>query len=625
MARRTAVVSRREWVGVALWALLVMGLTCLPYWHAREIAGERTFAGALWGVDEGNVYLAWLRQAAEGRALLHNQYCVAPENPKFFNLYLQLGGRLSAVTGLAPVAVWQGLRVAAGIFLLLSLYLLAAEVTRDRVARWATLTLASLGSGLGWVVVLQGGALGLKPIDVGTGWQVQPEAVTFLSLLLSGLFVASMGLMCQAFVWALRAVREDSWRAALGAGLCLLVLGNIHTYNVFPVHLALAGWLAVEIARGRLSLGRAGRHYGLILAVSIPSVLWALYAATADPAFMAKGLTPTPAFRLVDYVVGYGLIGLLAVGGAVGVVRALVLEAKGERGERPAAEVLPGSLIVAWAVAGSLVLLIPVSFQRKMIEGLHLPLCLLAGLAVAALARGLTGGLRARGKHKQAAERVVLTVMAVAVFALPSNALFVADCLSRLKTNNAELMGVLQPPLYLQPGEVAALEWLRHNATPEDIVLSSSMIGSHIPAWCPARVWVGHWAETLALEGPGGYLSPRDPVSRWREVAGKRNPGGTLALRRFGEQLAVARRVYGAGSDGVINDPESLRQWLASLPVTLVVYGPWEEALTAAVADDPQAGAARWRALAGQAMSLVQEAQGVAVYRVVLDPGEARP
>jgi hypothetical protein len=622
MTTRAAVVSRREWVWVVLWALLVMGLTCLPYWHAREIAGERTFAGTLWGVDEGNVYLAWLRQAAEGRTLLHNQYCVAPENPRFFNLYLQLGGKLSALTGLAPVAVWQGLRVAAGVFLLLSLYLLVAEVTRDRVARWATLALASLGSGLGWVVVVQGGWLGLKPIDVGTGWQVQPEAVTFLSLLLSGLFVASMGLMCQGFVWALRAVRDDSRRAAVGAGLCLLVLGNIHTYNVFPVHLALVVWLAVEIVRGRLSLGRAGRHYGLILAVSIPSVLWALYAATADPAFMAKGLTPTPAFRLVDYVVGYGLIGLLAVVGAVGVVRAGVIQAKGEG---LAGKPLPGTLMVAWAVAGSLVLLIPVSFQRKMIEGLHLPLCLLAGLAVAALARGLTGGLRARGKHKQAAERVVLTVMAVAVFALPSNALFVADCLSRLKTNNAELLGVLQPPLYLQPGEVKALEWLRHNATAEDIVLSSSMLGSHIPAWCPARVWVGHWAETLALEGPGGYLSPRDPVSRWQEVAGQRNPGGTLALRRFGEQLAVARRVYGAGSEGAINDPESLRQWLESLPVTLVVYGPWEEALTAAVADDPQAGAARWRAMAGLGLSLVHETQGVAVYRVAPDVGEGRP
>jgi hypothetical protein len=584
-------VGRREWAWVVLWACLVMGLTCGPYLYAWRIAGSQTFAGSLWGVDEGNVYLAWVRQASEGHGFLHNQYCLAPENPRFFNLYLQSGGRLSACTGWSPLMVWQGLRVMAGLFLLLSLYRLAAELSPDRIARWASLLLASLGSGLGWLVVLQGGSLGVKPIDVGTDWQVQPEAVTFLSLLLSGLFVTSMGLMCQGFIWAVRALRDDSRRAAVVSGLCLLVLGNIHTYNVFPVHLALILWSGSEISRQRLTLQKAWRQYALIAGVSLPAVGYALYAALADPAFMAKGLTPTPAFGLADYVVGYGLIGLLAVGGAwhwggralqrknrapAGTcqqhsdhdndyahthaqvhaetvidtsnhthadsdlsacasakvransrVSAAVAvsgdgacsepgsegsheseygygpeperqsgyqgepqsrcksDSQGDSGfvptgshgsEQPLAVSNPQAqqlsacpqvvtLIIAWAVAGSVVLLIPVSFQRKMIEGLHLPLCLLAGLTVASLARWLTRGLRAQGRHKQAGERVVLTVVAVAVFALPSNALFVADCLGRLKSNNLELAGVLQPPLYLSEGETKALEWLRDNST----------------------------------------------------------------------------------------------------------------------------------------------------------------
>ncbi len=95
----TPAVGRRELTLVLLWAVLVMAVTCLPYLDALRVAEGRVFGGFLWGVDEGNVYLAWIRQAAEGEWFLRNQYCLAPENPRFVNLYFQLAGRLSALTG----------------------------------------------------------------------------------------------------------------------------------------------------------------------------------------------------------------------------------------------------------------------------------------------------------------------------------------------------------------------------------------------------------------------------------------------------------------------------------------------------------------------------------------------
>jgi hypothetical protein len=645
-------VARREMAWVLAWAAFVMALTCLPYLYAVRIADGRTFGGFLWGVDEGNVYLAWMRQAAEGEVFFRNQYSIAPESPHFVNLFFQLGGRLSGLTHVTPKVMFHCLRVVGGVFLLWSLYLLAAEVTKCRVARWSALLLASLGSGLGWLVVLKDGWLGLRPTDVGTQWQVQPEAVTFPSLLLNGLFVAAMALMCQVFLWSLRAFRDDDRKSAVIAGVLLLVLGNIHTYNVFPVHLALSLWLAVGLTRRQLRLGVAARQYATIVLISLPSVAWAIYAAKADPAFMAKGLTPTPAFRFVDYAVGYGLVGVLALVGAWVVLSrrpadALPLPCPAEgpasagpkygqattEGARPAeagpsgvdlatggtrapglgSALQAASLPICWALANSLVLSIPVSFQRKMIEGLHLPLCLLAGIAVAALAERLTRRQREQGKTRPAAERVALTVAAVVALALPSNALFVADCLTQVKTNNASLVRVLQPPMYLDPGDAAAMRWLAGNASGDDVILSSSFMGSYIPTYCRARPWVGHWAETLALVEDGRYLPPQAPLGTWQRV------GRDLGVQQvgFANNLTLGAMVYRLTSGA------DILRILHEHPVTMVYYGPWEQAMTAGdgeSADHPTAQ--EWTAAADSVLRKVYHAGGVTIYRV--PPGAPR-
>ncbi len=602
----TPAVGRRELTLVLLWAVLVMAVTCLPYLDALRVAEGRVFGGFLWGVDEGNVYLAWIRQAAEGEWFLRNQYCLAPENPRFVNLYFQLAGRLSALTGLSGPVVFHALRLAGGVFLLWSLYLLTASVTRNLVARWMTLGLASFGSGLGWLAVLTDGAGGLRPVDVGLDWQVQPEAVTFPSLLLNGLFVTAMGLMCQVLRLSARAVTENSGRAAVASGLLLLILGNIHTYNVFAVHLALVLWLAARLWSGTAHWGVVVRHYATIVAISVPSVIWAVYAAKADPAFMAKGLTPTPAFRFLDYAAGYGLIGLLALGGAI----FALLPRLRQVGHDAAVSTLP----ICWALGNSLVLLIPVSFQRKMVEGLHLPLCILAGVAVAGLTEWLTRGLRRSGRLREAKERTALTVVAVGVACMPSNAFFVAQCLGQVRNNNANLARVLQPPLFLDNGEAKALAWLGQNTTPDDVVLSSSFAGSYLPTYGPGRPWVGHWAETLALVDSGHYVPPHAPLRTWERLG--RDPGVRLA--RFGDNLALVDTAFRPTSG------EDLLRLLREYPVTMVYYGPWEQAMTAGGHESGELGVAAWKAAASKVLQVVYDSGPVTIYRVPRWSGGAR-
>ncbi len=497
-------VSAGEMALVVLWALLVVGLTALPYlWAIAHAPEGHQFQGFIWGVDEGNVYLAWTRQAAEGRLLLRNQYTALPQNPHFFNIFLQGLGRVTALARVQPAVVFHGARLLGGLVLLTSVYLLAACLTRSVATRWAALALASLGSGVGWLAAIWAQSRPeylpppLRPPDYAPlppqTWQVMPEAVTFLSLLLNPLFVWSMSLLCAVMIGAVLALERGDRRWAVATGVLLLLLGNVHTYDVFVVHGTILLFALLLVAMRRISLSRALTQYAIIFVIALPSPVWAWYASQQDPAYLEKINTKTLSPPPLDFAAGYGLILVLAVVGGCWVVR---------RREETPRLLLP----VAWVVANAALLYAPVSFQRKMAEGLHIPLCMLAGVGlVEVLGRRWLSAPGAKG-------RAALLIALAVVLALPSNVLFVDSCLHHVASNNRDLLYVLQPPIYLTFDEVRAIRYLGRTADETDVVLCSSLTGSHIPPRARCTVFAGHWAETLhfgdAVNFIGEFLIP---------------------------------------------------------------------------------------------------------------------
>ncbi len=545
-------VTRRELLFVLAWALLVAALTAAPYLWAIERAPEgMQFQGFIWGVDEGNVYLAWIRQAAEGRLLLRNQYTILPQNPHFFNIFLIALGRITALTGQHPAVVFHAARLVGCLALLVSIYLLAAFVTRSVAARWAALVLASLGSGLGWLAGLWAQMRPdylpppLTPPDYAPppphSWQVMPEAVTFLSLLLNPLFVWSMALMCVVLLSAALAVERRSMGWTIVAGVLLLVVGNVHTYDVFVLNAAIALYFVLLVAMNRVRLRHALTHLIVIFGIGLPAPVWAWWTSQQDPAYYQKIMTKTLSPPLLDLAVGYGLILILAVAGTVHALR--------HCREQPRL-LLPA----CWVAVNVPLLYAPVSFQRKMAEGLHIPLCLLAALGLVMVIAPRLGrprrvsepepGVLPAGRRLRAAAlragpspgRVALLIVGAVVLTMPSNALFVAGCLDNVATNNRALLPVLQPPIYLSFNEVRALEFLGRHADEDDIVLCSSLTGSYVPTRAPCLVFAGHWAETLHFADAVAFI------------------GNFLLPGRSGRVLA--RAIDEVGADWVIYGPQ---------------------------------------------------------------------
>jgi len=603
----TPLVTWREIAPVMLWALAIVALTALPYlWAINRAPDGMQFQGFIWGVDEGNVYLAWIRQASEGRVLLRNQYTTLPQEPRFLNVFLLALGRATAWTGRHPAVIFHAARLAGGLLLLVCIYLLAAFLSRSRAVRWATLGLASLGSGLGWLAAIWARSLPeympppLRPPDYAPApphaWQVMPESVTFLSLLLNPLFVWSMAVMCLVLIAAALAVERGGLRWAALAGVLLLVVGNMHTYDVFVLNGAIILYFALMVLLRRADLRRAAGQFAVMFAIGLPAPVWAWWTAQQDPAYLEKIITKTLSPPPLDLAVGYGIVLLLAISGAAYAIRA--------RREQPRL-LLP----VCWVAANLPLLYAPVSFQRKMAEGLHIPLCALAAIGLvmviaprlASAPRGIApapGALPAGQRRKLAARaagpspaRLALLVIAAVVLTMPSNALFVAGCLDNVATNNRALLHVLQPPIYLSFDEVRALEFLGREADEGDVVLCSSLTGSYVPPRARCLVFAGHWAETLHFDDAAKFV------------------GRFLLPGRSARVLQAA--VEQVGADYVIYGPQE------ALIATQIVLNAGREP-----PDDP---AGQFRRVTSGFLTEVFTGGDVAVYSVIPDAALPEP
>ena len=435
-------------------------------------------------IDDTAVYFAWMRQAEDGRFFLRNQFTTEAQQGVLFNLFFWLLGSAARVFHLSLSTVFHGARVVCGGLLLWAVAGLIRETLAEERARRIAFALVCVGSGLGCLWAGMGlDTPGIeKPVDL---WQ--PEAITFPSIYMTPLFPAALALMVVFFAALLRAERtgrtRDVWPAALAGAL----LGNFHSYDV--IHLfAVAGAyrIVADIAARRIDRGGWTR---LILAglATLPTTAYQYWALRVEPVFQERALVPTLNVSPHWLLLGFGVPGLLAMG----------MIAASSRVRRGGFFVDDTALrlLCTWAVIGIAVSYAPVSFQRKMLMGAHLPICLLAGAALAGLTARLTGSLPR------------IAVAGVVLITTLSNLWFLVRDVVRI---NGNISATPHRP-FLSRAESDALRWLRDNTRPGDAVLVGPDPTSHrrfpfnplyphlsvyVPALAGNAVYNGHWGET---------------------------------------------------------------------------------------------------------------------------------
>ncbi|MCB9450468.1 MAG: hypothetical protein H6672_03465 [Anaerolineaceae bacterium] len=460
----TSLITAREWRRVLLFTLVILIGTSLPYWLGWAThQGDTAFSGFLIGVDDGNSYLGKMRLGAAGHLDFHLFYTTEPHEsaPLLFLPYILPGyviGRFipatdPALTGVL-IGVYHLLRLVFDALLILVLYRLIAVFLRPSRLRLLALILATLGGGLGWLLLFAGESPPEWFIPEGFGFLVLftlPHLALARAALLGGLLLLFRGLGANR--------RWLPW--SLAAGGCWLIVGLAVPFYLVVIYGILGAWgLAVWLRERHFPLILALRG-GIAAALTLPLFAYNLIVFTSNPAFAqwsAQNLLPSP--PPLHYLLAYLPLGVLAVVG-------------GRWAWRRAAQDGRYALLVAWPLIVPLLVYLPVNVQRRMAEAVLVPLGILAAAGVGMLVR-----------HKWRRGVVIVLLLTLASTLLLWGGMF----LTALST---------QPPVAFPQAEIAAFNWLNAHAQPGEAVLSAFSTGNRIPAYTNLRVYAGHGPETL--------------------------------------------------------------------------------------------------------------------------------
>ncbi len=248
-------------------------------------------------------------------------------------------------------------------------------------------------------------------------------------------------------------------------GLLWLTMGFIVPFYV-AVAWAVTGaaWLALMLHERRIPWCD-GLLAGVAVFISAPVVAYSAWVFTTDRVYetwAAQNLILSP--HPLHYLAAYGVPLVLAA--------FAVRDAWRDEG--------PGWLPLAWVGVVPLLVYLPFNLQRRLVEGVQVPLSLLAAMGLAKIfnLRSSTFDVKSR-----LAVGVVLTVLS-----LTNVLLVVGNCLA--------LRGRADP-IYRDAGEVAALDWLNGQVESDDVVLAAYETGNYLPVRVGARSFVGHGPESI--------------------------------------------------------------------------------------------------------------------------------
>jgi hypothetical protein len=483
--------SRQEWYFVWAIAVVVLGLTSLPYLYGHlSSPPDKQFMGLMLDVPDHGQYLSWWR-GFQSSLLISNKLTPEPNEPIFFNLLWWALAQVSRWTGLGYVPVYQVFRWIAGGSFLWAVYRLIAQLLPDVRQRRTAFLLVTFSSGLGWVLVvlkytLAKGEL-LFPLDVYIA-----EGNSFLCILGYPHFAFAAAFIALTFEFIWRGWKEEQTKYMVIAGVLALLLGWMHAYDLLLIYgiigtFAILVWLKQRAFSWRLFWG------GVIVCVlSCSGAIYSVVLTTVDPLWEevlaqfanADVYTPSPPHLVILF--GFSL--LLAVTAWIGLVW------RKQWSEE-------NLFVIGWFLAGAMLNYIPTDFQIHMLNSWQIPIMVLVTKGLYDFVTPAIANWRPTVGEK--ATRWVVVVFAIAV--LPTNLYLWAWRFVDLARHDY--------PFYLHREDAAALDWLRENTSPDDVVLCSLTIGQYVPAVSGNTAFLAHWAQTV------DFYDKRNRVARFFDVA----------------------------------------------------------------------------------------------------------
>ena len=493
-AALSAKITRSEWGMVAVVIMALLGLTAVPYLLAYTTTQPDTvFMGTLMNPEDSQTYFAKMLQGLDGHWRYTITFTAEPHDPAFLGGFYLLLGHIARWTGASLQMVWHVSRILSVVVLLIVGYGFIAYFVAERRTRLTAYLLAVFSAGLGWLLFALGQPYWLDafPLDFK-----MPEAHLFFMSLTFPHIILSTAVILGSFYAMLRAYdyknQKKGWGFALLAALLNLSLGILHPLMIYVVILTNSLYWLVLAWRARQVLWYEG--WVLLVAYGLPGLLYLYYGYSLLSNEILRGwdansnqseaiTRPWP-----HYFVAFGPYILLT----------LIFGMQQRRQTTLRNNKL--TFLWMWLWATLILLFIPLNSQRRIIQGVHIPLSILAAagfvqvvvpwlLSTRAVRRLLTNPRYTVAKLSRFITAVFLLTMSL------SN-------LYILASTSASAVIQQPDPLFRTADEMAAVAWLRaeNGTAPAPVLLGDYQTGNLVAARAGNQVVVGHWAETIRYE-----------------------------------------------------------------------------------------------------------------------------
>jgi hypothetical protein len=469
--------SDRDWI--LGFAIVIMVISSLPYVVGYEVQNDAwQFTGFTFGIEDGNSYLGKMLRGADGDWLFRTPYSASKQRGALVFIPYLILGKLVAPPDQHDqlIVLYHLFRITGGILAVCATYDFASLFIQGSNNRKWAVVFSTLGGGLGWCFVLVGKQYWLNslPLDF-----YSPETFGFL-----GIYgIAHLPWSRAFFLWGLRAYLIRGGRNQDTTQL-ICKLGHIHPGFLwlmtgifqpitgivfgFVISFHLLSLLIVQVGNYFKKLSTdwtSFRNYtltGFIAGlIGLPYLIYNSVVFLFDPylkVWMEQNRLPRP--NVWHYVAAYILIISFVV---VGIIRVVRLKSE------------YGYLLVGWVMFSPVLLMIPISVQRRLVEGLWVALVVLALVAFENLKL-----------------KVFKRSFVILALSLPTTLFLLVGGIMAASNQTR--------PVFRSGNEVAAFEFLAKNVDGGDVVvLCAYDTGNALPAWAPVFVIIGHGPESAGL------------------------------------------------------------------------------------------------------------------------------
>ncbi|MEK6284606.1 MAG: hypothetical protein AABO57_02585 [Acidobacteriota bacterium] len=477
-----------------VWLALAL-LTTIPYAAAAlRTPNGYAFTGVLTAYDDTFTYFAWIRQGADGCLLMCDLFTSEPQSCEFFLPLWTILGAIARVTRMPVALTFHAARLLAGLVLLLVASALAASVMKSRTRVRYSLWLYAMSGGFGWLVYAVKNRSDLFGVHAASGSADlnMPEAIAFRSVFAQVHFAVGAALIFASIKLLSSALVEKKPSRALIAGILVSLLAVVHPYLVVVVW-GVAGVALLTWPWWNDGPKRRRSYYNAAIGVAaagftagtIPGVAYMVYLNRSNEVLrewlrITDTLSPPP----WEYALGFGIVAMLAVPGFF-----LMWRTRAPHGR----------LLLIWALVQTAMLYAPLSFQRRLVEGLQLPLSIAASVALFWIVRKVFK--RPAGAHY----RKLFLVGAVTFGSLTNVGFVIGQMIAR--GPGPESIDSTDPRRYVPLDLIAAFDWLRANTDRDAVVFSSYFTGSLAPSMTGLHVFLGHYGQTIHSDEKGAQVT----------------------------------------------------------------------------------------------------------------------